>query len=155
MHLRNAMQLIGLRRSGGAAQAAAGWLLARLLAGRAGASCGGLHARTSISVAPMPNLLYRTVSPPVSVNLCCLVPTWPSPTATTSPLVGRVCRWLGQRSGSRGESGGGKGAVPWCVAPAAAWGRHTAATCRGNLQRRDLHTHSRHECKHAAHAQPP
>ena len=37
------------------------------------------------SVTPIPNLLYKTVSPTFKWNSCVVSPTLPSPTATMSP----------------------------------------------------------------------
>lgn len=39
------------------------------------------------------NCRFSRARPPLTlrVKACCLVPTWPSPSATTSPLVGRFC----------------------------------------------------------------
>ena len=47
-------------------------------------------------MAPMPNLEYKTVSPIFREKGCCLVPTWPSPKAMTSPEVGRFCAAVGK-----------------------------------------------------------
>lgn len=62
-------------------------------------SAGSIHRKEGIisgdaakltsqsrSVAPMPNLLYSTVSPDLMVNFLTCVPVRPSPTAATSPM---------------------------------------------------------------------